>query len=216
MAEGQYFVRSTEASSASLLLGEDEIWREADRIIWGPADYRTSFRALWTPETLGGLHLRFDVRDPDPWHTMEKRDEPLWDEEVVEIFLDLDGSGTHYAEVELSPANVTCDVHMIQGSPDKKMDLAWELVGLSTRVFRREDGWSGLLFLPWEGLRSLPSAWTIALPPEKGDRWRFNVYRIERPGGPSAPNENVALSAYSPTGSPSFHVPASFQGFVFA
>lgn len=71
----------------------------------------------------------------------------------------LDGSGTHYAEVELSPANVTCDVRMIQGSPDKKMDLAWELVGLSTRVFRREDGWSGLLFLPWEGLRSLPSAW---------------------------------------------------------
>ena len=218
MAEGQYFVRSTEADapSASLLLGEDEIWREADRIIWGPADYRTSFRALWTPETLGGLHLRFDVRDPDPWHTMEKRDDPLWDEEVVEIFLDLDGSGTHYAEVELSPANVTCDVRMIQGSPDKKMDLAWELAGLSTRVFRREDGWSGLLFLPWEGLRSLPSAWTIALPPEKGDRWRFNVYRIERPGGPTAPNENVAFSAYSPTGSPSFHVPASFQGFVFA
>lgn len=218
MALGQYFVRSTEAdaSSAAFLTGEDEIWREADRIIWGPAAYRTSFRALWTPETLGGLHLRFDVIDPDPWHTMEKRDDPLWDEEVVEIFLDLDGSGTHYAEVELNPANVTCDVRMIQGSPDKKMDLAWELVGLSTRVFRREDGWSGLLFLPWTGLRSLPSSWTIALPPEKGDRWRFNLYRIERPGGSAAPNENVTFSAYSPTGSPSFHVPASFQGFVFA
>ena len=133
MAEGQYFVRGTEASSASLLTGEDEIWREADRIIWGPADYRTSFRALWTPESLGGLHLRFDVRDPDPWHTMENRDDPLWDEEVVEIFLDLDGSGTNYAEVELSPANVTCDVRMIQGSPDKKMEGDGDVAALLRR-----------------------------------------------------------------------------------
>ena len=182
-------------------------------ISWGPAAYRTSFRALWTDD---GLYLRFDAADREPWHTMEKRDDPLWDEEVVEIFLDIDGSGTHYAEVELSPANVVCDVRMIRASPDKRMDLAWELVGLSTRVLPREDGWTGLLFLPFDGLSSLPSARNVSMPPVKGDTWRFNVYRIERPGGPGAPNEGALFSAYSPTGSASFHVPASFQGFVFA
>ena len=213
MAEGSYFVRSTTASTGSLLGGDDDIWREADRITWGPAAYRTSFRALWTAD---GLFLRFDASDREPWHTMDKRDDPIYDEEVVEIFLDLDGSGTHYAEVELSPANVVCDVRMVQGSPDKKMDLAWDLTGLSTRVLRRDDNWSGLLLLPWDGFASLPSARNVSLPPDKSDTWRFNVYRIERPGGKNAPNENAVFAAYSPTGSPSFHVPASFQGFVFA
>lgn len=213
MAEGFYFVRATTVSGAQLMSGEDAIWRDADRIVWGPARYRTSFRALWSRE---GLYLCFDAMDRDPWHTMTKRDDPLWDEEVVEIFLDLDGSGTHYAEVELSPANVTCDVRMIQGSPDKKMDLAWDLEGLSTRVFPDDDGWRGVLFLPWRGFASLPSARNVSLPPEQGDTWRFNVYRIERPKGPNAPKEGVIFSEYSPTGDPSFHVPASFQGFVFA
>ena len=219
MAEGFYFVRPTVASATLLLGGDDDTWREADRVAWGPAAYRTSFRALWTGD---GLYLRFDASDREPWNTMEERDDPIWDEEVVEIFLDLDGSGAHYAEVELSPANVVCDVRMIQGSPDKKMDLAWDLAGLSTRVLPRAGGlsglssWSGLLFLPWDGFASLPSARNVSLPPEKGDTWRFNVYRIERPGGKNAPNENAVFAAYSPTGSPSFHVPASFQGFVFA
>ena len=213
MADGFYYTRATDASAAQLLGADDAIWRRADRITWGPAAYRTSFRALWTS---AGLYLRFDASDESPWHTMDERDDPLWDEEVVEIFLDLDGSGTHYAEVELSPANVVCDVRMVQGSPDKKMDLAWELTGLSTRVFMRDGGWAGLLFLPWDGFASLPSARNVSLPPAKGDSWRFNVYRIERPGGKDAPNDDVVFSAYSPTGDPSFHVPASFQGFVFA
>ncbi len=213
MAEGFYFVRTTSASESLLMAVEDTIWREADRISWGPRAYRTSFRAMWSRD---GLYLRFDATDREPWHTMDKRDDPLWDEEVVEIFLDLDGSGTHYAEVELSPANVTCDVRMIQGSPDKKMDLAWDFAGLSTRVFPRDNGWDGVLFLPWDGFASLPSAKNVSLPPKQGDTWRFNVYRIERPGGKGAPNEGVIFSEYSPTGDPSFHVPASFQGFVFA
>lgn len=210
---GSYYVRSTEAAAASLIDTGEATWRRADRLSWGPAAYRTSFRALWNAD---GLYLRFDASDRDPWHTMEHRDDPIWDEEVVEIFLDLDGSGTHYAEVELSPANVVCDVRMVQASPDKKMDLAWELTGLSTRVFPSSGGWSGLLFVPFDGLASLPSARNISLPPERGDRWRFNVYRIERPGGPKAPDDGGVFAAYSPTGDPSFHVPASFQGFVFA
>lgn len=213
MAEGFYYSRETDASAELLLTADDAIWRRADRISWGPAAYRTSFRALWSSD---GLYLRFDASDASPWHTMEKRDDPLWDEEVVEIFLDLDGSGTHYAEVELSPANVVCDVRMVQGSPDKIMDLAWDLTGVTTRVLTRDAGWSGLILLPWDGFASLPSAANVSLPPVQGDTWRFNVYRIERPGGKDAPDDGVIFSAYSPTGEPSFHVPASFQGFVFA
>lgn len=210
-AEGVYRVEPTGAGRERLLKGSDEDWRAAGRLAFGPGEYRTGFRALWDQD---GLYLRFDVTDPSPWHTMKKRDDAIWNEEVVEIFLDLDGSGTHYAEVELSPANVVCDVRMIRGMPAKEMDLAFDIQGLESRVLSHAKGWTGLLYLPWNGLRRLPSATGISLPPKPQDRWRFNVYRIERPAGPKRPEDGVIYAAWSPTGE-SFHEPAAFQFLEF-
>ena len=58
---------------------------------------------------------------------MTRRDEHLWDEEVVEIFIDLDRSGRDYYELEVNPANVVCDLRMISPWPDKKGDIDWDL-----------------------------------------------------------------------------------------
>ena len=126
---------------------------------------------------------------------MTQRDEHLWEEEVVEAFLDLDRSGRDYAELEISPGNVVCDVRMVTPHPDKKYDLTWNLEGLETRVVPFTDGagrtigWTALARLPWTGFRTLPSAARIALPPRPGDSWRFNVFRVERPGGKEHPDE---------------------------
>jgi hypothetical protein len=213
-SEGGYRVEATGAETERLLAGSDDDWSSAERLSFGPSSYRTGFRALWGD---AGLYLRFDVSDPEPWHTMTKRDQHLWEEEVVEIFLDLDGSGTHYAEIELSPANVVCDVRMVRASPDKEMDLAFDLDGLQSRVVRKAElGWSGTMFVPWSGFRPLPSAANVSLPPKAGDRWRFNVYRIERPQGKKKPAEGAIFAFWSPTGEESFHVPQSFQHFEFA
>jgi Carbohydrate family 9 binding domain-like len=212
-AEGIYVVQGTAAPGERLLAGNDDDWSSAGRLAFGQSPYRTAFRALWNTE---GLYLRFDVADPDPWHTMTKRDQHLWEEEVVEIFLDLDHSGTHYAEIELSPANVLCDVRMVRGVPDKEIDLAFDLAGLRSRVLPRPSiGWTGLIHVPWSGFRPLPSAAAVSLPPKPGDRWRFNVYRIERPGGRKSPDKGAIFSSWSPTGEESFHVPQSFQLFEF-
>ena len=94
----------------------------------------SDFKALWNDR---GLYVRFDAMDMAPWHTMTKRDEHLWDEEVVEIFLDVNRSGRNYAELEINPANVICDVLMISPSPDKKNDLTWNIDGLESRVTNR-------------------------------------------------------------------------------
>jgi hypothetical protein len=213
-AEGVYRVEATTAEKGSLLAADDDQWRPAGKLSYGPSAYRTGFRALWSG---AGLHLRFDVVDPDPWNTMKKRDQHLWEEEVVEIFLDLDGSGTNYAEIELSPANVVCDVRMIRTSPSREGDLEFDLEGLESRVLRREKaGWMGVMFVPWAAFRPLPSASNVSLPPKPGERWRFNVYRIERPNGAKKPREGVIFSSWAPTGEESFHVPESFQVFEFA
>ena len=153
---------------------------------------------------------------------MTRRDEHLWEEEVVEIFLDPGRAGRDYYELEISPANVVCDVRMIAPSPNKKQDFAWDLAGLLTRVRTTRDaagrtsGWTATAFLPWSGLRALPSAAHVAVPPAAGDRWRFNLFRVKRPGGPKAPEANAVEVAWSPTGEPSFHVPAAFRDLVFA
>jgi hypothetical protein len=152
---------------------------------------------------------------------MTKRDEHLWEEEVVEIFLDIARSGRDYAEIEISPANVICDVRMASPWPDKKMDLAWNLDGLQTRARVIQDaagkttGWVAFALVPWAGLRTLPSAKGIALPPRPGDSWRFNVFRVERPGGPSAPEKGAVEAAWSKPAGESFHMPDAFRNFVF-
>ncbi len=216
--EASYTVARAPAERAALLGSSEEGWSKAPRIAWGPEKYETAFRALWD-ET--GLYVRFDARDPDPWSTMTRRDEHLWEEEVVEIFLDLDRSGKDYAEVEVSPANVICDVRMVSPSPNKESDLTWNLEGLESRVHLRRDaqgkttGWTAVAFFPWNGFRSLPSARATRLPPQPGDRWRFNVFRIERPHGKSDPEKDGVFAAWSPTGQPSFHVPAAFRDFVY-
>lgn len=218
-ASPSYEVARTAAHSASILAADERAWSPARAIEWGPAPYSTRFRALWSD---AGLYLRFDASDPAPWHTMTKRDEHLWDEEVVEIFIDPNGSGRDYYELELNPANVVCDLRMISPWPDKKGDIDWNLEGLETRVRLDEGpagktrGWTATAFLPWKGLGRLPSAARVALPPKAGDAWRFNVFRIERPGGPGNPEKDGVFAAWSPPSVTSFHDAAAFRPLVFA
>lgn len=214
-----YTVARARAASAALLAGNATAWAGANRIHWGPSANDTGFAALWNEDA---LFLRWDAKDAAPWHTMTHRDDHLWEEEVVEVFLDLDRSGRDYAELEISPANVVCDVRMVSPSPQKKFDLTWNMEGLETRVIPLRDaagatvGWTALARLPWSGFRSLGSASHVSLPPKAGDGWRFNVFRVERPGGKEHPEKGAIEAAWSDPGGPSFHVPAAFRDFVFA
>jgi hypothetical protein len=210
-----YAVRPAPSGHQALLASDDSAWASADVIRWGEPGAPTSFRALWNTE---GLYVRFDATDPSPWNTMTKRDDHLWDEEVVEIFLDINRSGRHYAELEISPANVVCDVEMITPAPDKQSDFSWDIAGLETRVTKRSDDhsqWIATAFLPWNGFRSLPSARNVALPPTAGTAWRFNVFRIERPNGPRDPARGAIFAAWSPPSGDSFHDPAAFRDLLF-
>jgi len=213
-----YTVVPVKADRAALLAADETAWATAAPIAWGPAEYGTRFRAAWSGD---GLSLRFDATDPSPWHTMTQRDEHIWDEEVVEIFIDPDRSGHDYYELEVNPVNVVCDLRMIAPWPDKKGDIDWNLEGLETRVrplagAGGTKGWTVTAFLPWKGLRALPSAAHVALPPNPGDAWRFNVFRIKRPGGPKAPEKDAVFAAWSPPSVQSFHDPGAFRDLLFA
>ena len=84
---GDYVVTKLASPAPGLLGASADAWRDAAAIEWGPERYRTTFQACWDAEA---LHVRFDAVDTAPWFTMRTRDEHMWEEEVVEIFLDAD------------------------------------------------------------------------------------------------------------------------------
>ncbi|HXY40534.1 MAG TPA: carbohydrate-binding family 9-like protein [Vicinamibacteria bacterium] len=217
--EAGYTVVRTSSAQQPLLADDEAAWSNASAVEWGPATYATRFRALWSEE---GLFLRYDATDPDPWSTMTQRDDHLWEEEVVEIFLDPDGDGRDYYELEVSPANVVCDLRVITPPPEMKQDFPFDLAGLQTRAVVNRDaagkttGWTATALLPWAGLKALPTAAAVAVPPQPGDRWHFNLFRIKRPGGKKAPEKDGVFAAWSPTGAGTFHKPSAFRDMVFA
>jgi carbonic anhydrase/acetyltransferase-like protein (isoleucine patch superfamily)/bifunctional DNA-binding transcriptional regulator/antitoxin component of YhaV-PrlF toxin-antitoxin module len=172
----------------------------------------TEVRACWDDRA---LYVSFACKDTDIWGTFENRDDPLYDEEVVELFLCPTGNLEHYFEIEVSPLNVLFDATVF--SPEGRretmlVDPAWNAAGLRTAVrvsgslndrSSGDIGWTVELALPFTDLG-------LSGPPAPGTVWRANFYRIER--GPA-----TEFTAWSPTyKSPAdFHVPACFGELVF-
>jgi hypothetical protein len=216
--DAAYPLHRTARPADALLAGDETVWAPVPRLSWGPDAYRAMFRALWD-ET--ALWARFDVRDDRPWHTRTHRDDHLWEEEVVEIFLDPTGRGRDYAEVEISPANVVCDLIVRSPWPALDSDPEWVWDGLESRVaIAAPDAeghvcWTALARLPWDGLRSLGPDAAARIVPREGDAWRVNVFRIKRPHGPAAPEQDVVYAGWSVPAGPSFHDPAAFRALTF-
>jgi hypothetical protein len=134
-------------------------------------------------------------------------DEPLWQEDVVEIFLAPEGL-TPYFEIEVNPLGTTFDARI--DSPDgvratMKTDLAWTCEGLFAAL-RRDDGTRVkiVIRIPFASLKKHPNA---------GDEWRANVFRIDR-----SASHGDDFSAWQPTMKtpPDFHVTAAFGALRFA
>ncbi len=156
----------------------------------------TLVRVAWDEEA---LHVRFDCEDRDAWGTFRKRDDPLWQEEVVEIFLAPgEEDPVDYAEFEVSPLGVVFDARIHNPTSlrkDMNADVAWDCPGLRWQVGKGKSGqdWWAELSIPW--------------PADRPRLWRANFYRVERPRDGEA-----EYSAWSPTlTSPAdFHKPARF------
>jgi hypothetical protein len=218
-ADAAYRVVATNARPALLLPGHDVAWDTAERITWGPPSAKTTFAALWNEQ---GMAMRFDVCDERPWHTMTRRDQPIWEEEVVEIFLDPTRTGRDYLEVEISPINVVTDLRIRHPWPALDNDITWDWAGLESTVIpgscegMQPGSWVALAWLPWAGLGNVTPAVAATAPPKVGDTWKFNVFRIKRPNGPAEPKRDAVFAAWSAPDGPSFHQPAFFRNFVFA
>ncbi len=135
----------------------------------------------------GSLLVRFDGRD-DGWvATKSRRDDPLWEEDVFELFLTPQDPPHSYFEFEVNPLGTLFDAAILSPRlfrPTICLDVGWDCAGYTARVNRREKSWSALLSVPLEALCTGPIPRV----------WRANFFRVDRGAG-KAPDEFSSWSA---------------------
>lgn len=145
----------------------------------------------------GRLLVRFDGHDEEVVATHTRRDAPLYQEDVYEVFLTAHEPPRVYYEIEISPRGVLFDarVHSPEGRrATMSIDTRWDAPGLRGRAGTREGAWWARLSIPLAAIEASGAA-----------RLKANFYRIDR----GSQNEH---SAWSPTlARPAdFHVPDRF------
>ena len=126
----------------------------------------------------GELLVRFDGRDDGVVATLRRRDEPLWTEDVYEVFLSPVDPPTLYYEFEINPLGALFDARV--SSPDlgratMNVDVAWNLAGLRGTSRVRTGHWSSVLRIPLGPMVSDVNALTPALRPPASRETRPSV-----------------------------------------
>ncbi len=177
---------------------------KADEPSWATAPSAALLTAEGGPDIKGGTtaHLTWDdhylyafvaATDDDVASEYTKADEPIWKSDVVELFIDADGNGKGYVELQVSPRNVHFDSWFPGGrAPSGELDFD---AGLQSAVVvhgtldNRDDddeGWDAEIAIPLAVVRGKDPAMAVRLPPQPGDTWRLNVVRVDYPRGGQA------------------------------
>ena len=152
------------------------------------------------------LTFVFRAIDDEVVATQLGHDAPLYQEDVVEIFLAPERI-SRYFEIEVNPLGTTFDA--IIDSPDgnratMKADIGWTCRDLFQGIRRAEDVVETVIRIPFASLDRLT--------PTDGESWRANFFRIDR-----SLSRGDEFSAWQPTMKqpPDFHVPAAFGELRF-
>jgi len=132
------------------------------------------------------LYVFVSAEDSDVFSPFTNHDDHLWENDVVEVFIDADGNRRGYVELQVNPRNVTFDTWFAVGRPNR--DDSFD-AGLQSQVIvkgtvdNRDDGdtgWDVELAIPLEAARGKDPAMRIHVPPQDGDIWRLNVVRVDK------------------------------------
>lgn len=140
------------------------------------------------------LYVGFRIKDSDvasSYTDLEKRDLTLWSggdkraSDVVEIFIDPDGDGADYVELQVAPTGAVFDAKF-----DSHRNPKWEAAAASYTIELRQGvkvdgtlngggvdaGYTVEVAIPWAGLPGLTGV------PAGGRPFRANVYRLSGNG----------------------------------
>jgi len=168
---------------------------------------KTEGRILYDDEF---LYFAFKLDDENIWSTYTKRDEHLWLEEVIEVYLVPNRDNPNYIELEVNPLGTMIDIYLL----DIRKPLLYESWNSSrlewaVKVDGTVDGepgdksWTCEIKFPFADAVTAPN-----IPPQPGDSWGMNLYRIDN-------KPQKAGLAWSPIMKGDFHTPSMFGTLVF-
>jgi len=209
-------LRTTAEVTVDGLLDELD-WQASEIIMLGgykgePVKQPTQCRLLWDDTY---LYISWLCTDTDIWSTLTERDDPLYNEEVVEAFINPDSDRETYLELEVNPLGTLWDGKIVRASDGRSADIGWNSAlkwamhaqGTVNDAADSDSCWSVEIAMPMSEMLTAAN-----IPPLSGDSWRINLYRIDVPGGD---RDKLEYSAWSPV-SVNFHDPDRFGEIVFS
>jgi hypothetical protein len=162
---------------------------------------QTEVQACWSTDS---LYVQFICQDNHIVSDFTQKDEPLYEQDVVELFIDEEGLGRSYYELEVSPRNVIFDARIENDGKASVTgtDMDWSFTQLQTIVEAVDEG---------------VLCYSIRIPsihfkrkPEPGVSWKVNFYRIDE-----GKNGVRQFQAWRPTLAINYHIPSRFGTLAF-
>jgi hypothetical protein len=142
----------------------------------------TRAKLLWDQEY---LYVGAELEEPHLWASLVDRDAIIYQDDDFEVFLDPDGDGLGYFEIEINAAGAVLDLRMNRPyNKGGKAEIGWNVPALQARVSLAgtlndpsdtDRGWSVELAIPWAELAP------PGRPPHPGESWRINFSRVDWP-----------------------------------
>lgn len=168
----------------------------------GAVREETILKACWDRNA---LYVRFECVDTYSISKFTNRKDPLWEQDVVEMFIDEVGDCKRYMELVVSPNGVVCDL-MINHEDDNdplsfNIDREWEAQGFETFIEANGNRRTYTFTIPFDN---------FVQPPSNGTVWRANFFRID-----DEENGTRHYQAWSPTGAVNYHISDRFGKLIF-
>ena len=145
--------------------------------------FRTRIKMLWDNDN---LYLAAELRESHIWATIHERDAVIFKDNDFELFLDPDGNGLNYYEIEVNALGTIWDLMLTRAYKDHGIPLnSWDLQGLKTGIHIRgtlndpcstDTSWTVEMALPLSGLMMGKKPGSK---PAEGVQWRVNFSRVE-------------------------------------
>lgn len=186
----------------------DPAWEQAPEALMADTEtgkrpfLLTAFRAL-RDDAQEALFIRFEAQDDQVVSTFRWDDEPLYQQDVLEVFITSKDPKAGYLELEASPYDLRFVGEITYNSPQERvLTMGIDLPGFQTRTHFDEP--QHLLTSVWR----LPYS-AFSAKSGKGQRFSWNLYRVDHS------ERGISLQAWQATLAPSFHVPKAFGQLEF-
>jgi hypothetical protein len=177
----------------------------------GGAKQATTARLVWDDRA---LYVAYDCDDADVVAHHGRQDDPTYEDDAVEIFINPDPRQSFYVGLEMNARATMYDYFF---AFPRALIKRWDLTGaqLATSVRGtlnqtgdKDKGWSLEVAIPWSNLGDL----TKSTPPAPGTVWTANLNRWDG----TAPKRRLSQWSDSGLPTPNPHKPERFGELVFA